>query len=376
MLRSSTVNESPSRGLSLRTLVTDEGEVRLYLEEVDVAAPGPGEVLIRIEAAPINPSDMGLLFAGADPSAMTSEDGVTVGALSPGLARASRARWGNPLPAGNEGAGTVIAAGPDAEALVGKVVGLAGGSMYSQYRIARASDCMVMPEGVSAEQAASCFVNPLTVLGFIETMRAEGHPAVVHTAAASNLGQMLQRVCIEEQVPLVNVVRSDAQADILRALGAAHVVDSSRDDFMEQLTAAVKQTGATVAFDAIGGGSIGSRILTAMEIAFSEGASFSRYGSNVHKQLYIYGGLDRGPTELTRSFGFAWSAGGWLLTPFLMKSGPEVLERMRKRVVDGITTTFASSYTDAVDLPGMLSPSAIAVYGRQATGKKYLLRPN
>ena len=248
--------------------------------------------------------------------------------------------------------------------------------MYAQYKVARASDCLVMPDGVSAEEAASSFVNPLTVLGFMETMRAEGHTAMVHTAAASNLGQMLQRVCIEERVPLVNVVRSSAQVDILRGLGAEFVVDSSQDDFMKQLTAAVKATGATLAFDAIGGGSIGSRILTAMEIAFSEGASFSRYGSNVHKQLYIYGGLDRSPTELTRSFGFAWGVAGWLLTPFLIKAGPEVLERMRQRVVDGITTTFASRYTDTVDLHGMLAPETIAVYGRQATGQKYLVRPN
>lgn len=381
----------PETGLALRTLVTENAEVWLYLEEIDVLRPGPGEVLIRVEAAPINPSDMGLLFAGADPSTTHPAAGdipatgasghhraAVAAPLPPAAARASAARTGQPLPAGNEGAGTVIATGPAAEssALQGRVVALAGGGMYAQYKLARAGDCLVMPHGIQPADAASSFVNPLTALGMIETMRAEGHTALVHTAAASNLGQMLQRVCLEDGIPLVNVVRSDAQAAILRDLGAEFVCDSSKEDFMRQLTAAVKQTSATLAFDAIGGGSIASRILTAMELAASQGASFSRYGSTVHKQLYIYGGLDRSPTELTRSFGFAWGIGGWLLTPFLLQAGPETLGRLRQRVVDGITTTFASRYTDTVDLEGMLSPETIAVYGRQATGQKYLVQPH
>ncbi len=207
-------------------------------------------------------------------------------------------------------------------------------------------------------------------------MRAEGHTALAHTAAASNLGQMLNRLCIEEQIPLVNIVRSTAQAEILRAAGATYVCDSTSDTFVDDLTAALKTTAATIAFDAIGGGPMASHILTCMEAAISAGAAFSRYGSSVHKQVYIYGGLDRGPTQLTRRFGMAWGVGGWLLTPYLQKAGAEKVARMRERVAAGLTTIFASQYTDEVTLADALRLDAIAVYGRQATGKKYLITPN
>jgi hypothetical protein len=248
--------------------------------------------------------------------------------------------------------------------------------MYSQYRLARAADCLVLPDGCTARQGASSFVNPMTVAGMIETMRAEGHTALVHTAAASNLGQMLQRACLEDSIPLVNIVRSPAQAAILSAIGANHVCDSSQNEFMESLTSAVSKTSATLGFDAIGGGSMTNRILTAMELAASAGASFSRYGSTVHKQVYIYGGLDRGPTELARGYGMAWGVGGWLLTNFLQKAGADTVMRMRQRVASGITTTFASNYTTAVDLAAALDPAAVGDYGRQATGRKYLILPN
>ncbi|MCU4182808.1 zinc-binding dehydrogenase [Acidiferrimicrobium sp. IK] len=372
----------PTHALQLRSLVSDAGAVELSLEEVEVPTPRDGQVLIRVEATPINPSDLGLLLAGADMTQATSggtpERPVVTAALSPGAQRAARARVGQSLPVGNEGAGTVVAAGASdaAQALVGRVVAVAGGAMYSQYRCVDAAACLPLPEGAQARDGAASFVNPMTVLAMVETMRGEGHRALVHTAAASNLGQMLNRVCIEDGIPLVNIVRSDAQAALLRDQGATYVCDSTSQAFMDELTAALAETGATIAFDAVGGGSLASRILACMEAAASAGKEFSRYGSDVHKQVYIYGGLDRRPTELTRSFGMAWGVGGWLLTPFLMKAGSEKVAEMRGRVGAELTTTFASSYTDEVSLAGALQLDAIAVYGLQATGKKYLINPN
>jgi NADPH:quinone reductase len=372
----------PDRALQLRTLVTPEQTVELSLAQVPVPVPQPHQVVIRIEAAPVNPSDLGLLFAGADLAQVTAsgppDRPVITAPLPPAAARAAAARLGQSLPAGNEGAGTVVAAGDadQAQALLGKVVAVAGGSMYAQYRSVAAGACLELPPGATAADGAASFVNPMTVLGMLDTMRAEGHTSLVHTAAASNLGQMLNRACIEEKVPLVSIVRSPEQAALLTAAGAEWVCDSSQPSFTGDLTAALTATGATIAFDAIGGGTLASRILTAMEAAASAGAEFSRYGSTVHKQLYIYGGLDRGPTELTRGFGMAWGVGGWLLTPFLVKAGPARVAELRQRVADGLTTTFASTFTDQVSLAGALTPAAIAVYGRQATGQKYLITPN
>jgi NADPH2:quinone reductase len=375
-------NGIPAQALQLRSLVTAEQTVQVSLAEVDVPAPGPGQVLIRIEAAPVNPSDLGLLLAGADPTQAAASGSpdrpVLTAPLPAAAARAAAARVGQSLPAGNEGAGTVVAAGDgdEARALVGKLVAVAGGAMYAQYRCVSAGACLVLPDGATAADGASSFVNPMTVLGMIETMRAEGHTGLVHTAAASNLGQMLNRACLEDGIPLVSIVRSAAQADVLRAAGATWVCDSSRPGFTDDLIAALQATKATIAFDAIGGGALGSRILTCMEAAISAGAEFSRYGSAVHKQLYIYGGLDRGPTELTRGFGLAWGVGGWLLTPFLQKAGRETVAALRQRVAAGLTTTFASTYTDRVTLPGALDLAAVAAYSRQATGQKYLITPN
>jgi NADPH2:quinone reductase len=280
---------------------------------------------------------------------------------------------------GNEGAGTVVAAGSSAaaQALLGKTVAAAGGAMYAQYRCVDASFCLELPEGTRAAEGASCFVNPLTALGMVETMRQENHIALVHTAAASNLGQMLNRLCLEEQVPLVNIVRKAGQEEILRSARASYVCNSTAPTFFNELTDALKSTGATLAFDAIGGGKLASQILTSMEAATNAAAKgYSRYGSATHKQVYIYGGLDRGPTELTRTFGMAWGIGGWLLTSFLQKIGAETTDRLRRRVAANLKTTFASSYTDEVSLSGALQLNAMAIYGQQATGSKYLIKPN
>jgi NADPH:quinone reductase-like Zn-dependent oxidoreductase len=380
--------EIPAEALQLRSLVRADQTLELSLDVVPVPPPRADEVVIRVEAAPLNPSDMGLLFGGADMAAAvasgSAERPVVTAPIPDAAMRGLAGRVGTPLPVGNEGAGTVVAAGesPAAQALLGKVVAAAGGGMYSQYRPVNVALCLELPAGATAIEGAASFVNPMTVLGMVETMRMENHSALVHTAAASNLGQMLNRLCLEQQIPLVNIVRKPDQEATLRAAGAVHVCNSTSDGFMAELIAALTATGATLAFDAIGGGRLASQILTAMEaaagaVAASTGAGgYSRYGSAVHKQVYIYGSLDRGPTELVRSYGMAWGIGGWLLTPFLQKAGLARVAQLRDQVAAGLTTTFASSYTAQVSLPGALSLEAIAGYGRQATGSKYLIIPN
>jgi NADPH2:quinone reductase len=340
-------------------------------------------VVIRVEAAPLNPSDLGLLFGGADmATAKTSgpaDNPIVTATIPAGAMKTLGGRVGSALLVGNEGAGTVIDAGSSdlAQALMGKTVAVAGGAMYAQYRSVDASLCLVLPEGTLASEGASSFVNPLTALGMVETMRREGHQALVHTAAASNLGQMLNKLCIEDKVPLVNIVRRPEQEELLRAAGATHVCNSTSPRFMEDLIQALIDTSATLAFDAIGGGKLAGHILTCMEAAATTTATeYSRYGSTVHKQVYIYGGLDRGPTELNRNFGMAWGIGGWLLTPFLGKIGPEAFEGLRARVAAELKTTFASTYTKEVSLAEALQIDAISVYGKQATGEKYLINPN
>jgi NADPH:quinone reductase len=373
----------PATALQLQSLVTSDQSIQIFLAPVDVRDPGPTEVLIRVEAAPINPSDLGLLLAGADIAGATvsgSPDAPVVTAPLPAsAARPVAARVGVPLPVGNEGAGTVVAAGsaPAAQALLGKTVAAAGGAMYAQYRCVDVAFCLELPDSTAAVDGASSFVNPMTVLGMVETMRAENHVALVHTAAASNLGQMLNRLCLADQVPLVNIVRRPEHVDLLRAAGAGYVLNSTAPDFLADLTTALAATSATLAFDATGGGRLASQILTCMEAAASATAEgYSRYGSAVHKQVYIYGSLDRGATELTRNFGMAWGIGGWLLTPFLQRIGLAGVVRLRDRVAAELTTTFASSYSHEVSLPGALSLDAMNAYARQATGQKYLIRPD
>jgi len=367
----------------LRSRVNADGTLELSLATVAVPELKPNEVLIRVEAAPLNPSDLGLLFGGADMSTAKvsgpTDSPVLTASISAGAMRAMAGRVGASLPVGNEGAGTVVAAGSTeaAQGLVGRTVAVAGGAMYTQYRCMDASQCLQLPHGTPAAAGASSFVNPLTALGMVETMRAEGHSALVHTAAASNLGQMLNRLCIEDGVPLVNVVRKPEQEDILRAGGAEYVCNSSLPTFMDDLVQALIATSATLAFDATGGGKLAGQILTGMEAAAtSTAAEYSRYGSTRHKQVYIYGGLDRGPTELSRNFGMAWGVGGWLLTPFLQKVGPEAFQGLRQRVAAELKTTFASTYTKEVSMAEALQLDAVSVYGRQATGEKYLINPN
>jgi NADPH:quinone reductase-like Zn-dependent oxidoreductase len=370
-------------GLQLRSLIKKSGELEISLVSVPTAEPSADEVVVHVEASPINPSDLGLLVGAADMTsakASGTRDAPVITAKVPEAAmRAMAARLDESMPVGNEGAGVVIKTGSSdaAKALMGKTVAMIGGAMYSQYRTIRAADCLVLPAGITPAEGASCFVNPLTSLGMVETMRREGHKALVHTAAASNLGQMLNKICLKDGVDLVNIVRSSQQAEILHKIGAKHVVDSTVPSFMADLTAALVETGATLAFDAIGGGKLAGQILTCMEIAANKTAKvYSRYGSSVHKQVYIYGSLDPGPLELNRAFGMAWGVGGWLLFPFLQKIGLADGMKLRQRVVAELKTTFASHYTQVVSLQEALQLSHIAVYGKRATGEKYLINPN
>jgi NADPH2:quinone reductase len=372
-------DNTQATGLQLRSTVKPEGILELSLEQVPTPSPKAEEVVVRVDASPINPSDLGLLLAAADLSTAKQVGGVTTALIAPEVMRAMGGRLGQSLPVGNEGAGVVVAAGnaPAAQALLGKTVSMIGGAMYANYRVLHIGAVQALPEGVTPEEGASWFVNPMTALGMVETMRTEGHSAIVHTAAASNLGQMLQKICLADGVPLVNIVRKPEQAQILRDLGAKYVCDSSQGSFMQELIEAVSATSATIAFDAIGGGQLASQILTAMEVAANKKAeNYSRYGSTVHKQVYIYGGLDRGPTPLNRSYGMAWGVGGWLLTPFLQKAGADTAQRLRQRVVNELKTTFASHYAQRISLKEALLPEVIAVYGKQATGEKFLIVPS
>ncbi|MFP6580529.1 MAG: zinc-binding dehydrogenase, partial [Myxococcota bacterium] len=329
----------PETGLQLQSCIGSDATLELSLAEVPVADPGEGEVLVRVEAAPINPSDMGLLFGPADMTsarASGSPDRPVVTADVPKHLLASvAARLDQALPCGNEGAGVVVAAGSSeaAQALLGRIVALLGGGLYAQYRTAPAGLCLALPKGTTSAQGASCFVNPLTALGMVETMKLEGHTALVHTAAASNLGQMLVKLCLADDVPLVNIVRKPEQVDLLSALGAKFICDSSTPNFRASLVDALAETGATLAFDATGGGDLASQILSAMETALGRNATeYSRYGSETHKQVYLYGGLERSKTRLDRTYGMAWGVGGWLLPPFLRRVGPEAAQALRERV--------------------------------------------
>lgn len=373
----------PAAALQLRSLVKDSGELELSLISVEVPVPRADQVLIRIEATPINPSDIGLLFAAADMGSLqfsTSAAKPVVTARIPERAmKAMAARIGQSLPVGNEGAGVVVAAGDSgaAQALLGKTVAVMGGAMYAQYRCVKADQCLLLPAGATPEQGASCFINPLTALGMVETMRAEGHTALVHTVAASNLGHMLNRICLKDGIGLVNIVRKPEQEAALRAAGAHHVCNMGAATFLTDLTQALVQTGATLAFDATGGGKLAGQILGCMEAALNRNAKeYSRYGSTTHKQVYLYGSLDTSPTEFNRNFGMAWGIGGWLVFPYLQRLGAPAMQALRDRVAAELTSTFASAYAKEISLSEVLQPAAIAAYGQRATGCKYLINPS
>lgn len=377
------MTDPPATNLTMMSEIKDSGVLEISLVPVPMPTPKPHEVLVKVLATPINPSDLGLLVGAGDVAQAVSveRDGrpVITAPVPPAGLRAMAGRLNEAMPIGNEGCGLVVAAGDSAEAqaLLGKTVAMLGGAIYAEYRCLPVQMCMVLPDGTDPEDGASCFVNPLTSLAFTEVMKAEGHSAIVHTAAASNLGQMLVKICAQDGIPLVNIVRSPAQVDLLKSIGAAHVLDSSSETFRVDLVAALTETGATIAFDAIGGGALGGQILAAMEqAAVARMASYSRYGSDSFKQLYIYGALDLGPTSFARSFGFSWSISGFLLTPFLQKAGMETVMRMRQRVVDELTTTFKSHYSHRISLTEALDVATLQAYNAKRTGEKYLIRPH
>ena len=370
-------------GLQLRSLVKASGELELSLAQVATPAPADGEVVVRIEAAPLNPSDLGLLFGPTDMAravaAGSADQPVVTAPIALAAMKGMAARIDESMPVGNEGAGTVVAAGASAaaQALLGRRVALLGGAMYSQFRCVAVAQCLLLPDGATAVDGASCFVNPLTALGMVETMKREGHTALVHTAAASNLGQMLNRICLKDGHALVNIVRKPEQAALLRGMGAAYVCSTDSPRFTEELTDALAVTGATIAFDATGGGRLAGQILTCMEAAINRNAKeYSRYGSSVMKQVYVYGGLDTSPTEIVRNFGMTWSVGGWLLFAFLQKTGPAMAEKLKARVAAELTTTFKSHYAGELSLREALQLDKIALYGPRNTGGKYLVNPN
>ena len=369
----------------IRSEITSEGKLNLSIVTSDVPTPSDDEVLIKVEASPINPSDLGLLISfAADLDSISSQGSgdntVTSMGIHPGLMQSMKPRIDKSMKVGNEGGGVIVDAGKNAKNLIGKTVGVAGGAMYSQYRCLPAMSCLVMNEGTTSAEAASSFVNPLTALGFTETMKLENHSALVHTAAASNLGQMLVKICLADDIPLVNIVRKEEHVELLKNLGAKYICNTSDENFMKNLIDCLVETGATLGFDATGGGNEGKlagQILSAMEVAANKNATeYSRYGSDTYKQVYIYGGLDPTPTVLNRSFGLSWGLGGWLLTPFIGRVGMEKFQEMRDRVAKEIKTTFASSYTKEVSLEEMLEPDAIKTYAKQATGTKFLVTPH
>ena len=373
---------SDSTYLQMFSSLAPEGELRLELKEQPMPTPGENEVLIRIEATPINPSDHGVMFGWASMADATSTgsgaDTVLSAPVSEQGMAVMKARIGQSLALGNEGAGTVVATGSSelAKSLDGKVVAAMGGGMYGQYRCVDASVCLPLLDGHTAKDGASSFVNPLTALCMIETMNLEGHTALVHTAAASNLGQMLNRICLDGGVDLVNIVRKNEQETLLREMGAKYVVNSSKGSFMADLTDAIHATGATLAFDATGGGTLASTILSAMEAAAARTpGAYSIYGSVKHKQVYLYGGLDTSPTTLNRGYGMAWGVGGWLLPNFLARVGQEVATRLRTRVATEMKTTFASHYTNEISLAEALDADIVAQYNSKSTGKKFLVCP-
>lgn len=370
------------KNIQLVSTISDDNKLTLSLKDIEMPQPSADEVVVRIEAAPLNPSDFGVMFSAADMSTAvqsgTKQDPIVTADVPAKFMPALKTRVNKDTPVGNEGAGTVVAAGssPAAQALMGKMVAVIGGGTYRQYHCVNVKSCLELKEGTTAKEGASSFVNPLTALAMVETMRAEGHKAIIHAAAASSLGQMLNRICMADGIDLINIVRKEEQEKLLRDMGAKYVVNSSSDTFIADLTAAIVETGATISFDPIGGGQLSSDILNCMEAAITADVEeYNVYGSSTFKQAYIYGALNRGPITLNRNFGFAWGVNGFLLFNALAKLGTETVMSMRERVAEEITTTFASSYTHEVTLQEALQLQSIAAYGKQATGEKYLITP-
>jgi len=372
-----------SNARQLFTTVTEDDKLVLSVEPLEVPDPAPDEVVVAVQAAPINPSDLGLLLSPADLStARAGEvDGhpALIADIRPAIKPLVAERLGKKLNAGNEGAGLVVAAGSSdaAQALLGQTVTMVGGSMYSTHRVVNARMVLPLPEGAKASEGASLFVNPMTVQSFLTTMRDEGHTAIIHTAAASNLGQMLAKLCKKEDVPLVAIVRRDSQRELLAELGVPYIVDSSKETFFNDLVQAIAAAEATLCFDAIGGGKMADTVLKAMEMALrSRGMEGGVYGTPVHKQVYIYGRLDFSPTILTSAYGMYWGVGGWLVTPRLQKQGMKRTIEMRQYAIEERNGIFASDYARTISLEEMLDPDTARSIDKKGTGGKVLVDPS
>ena len=367
-----------SSNLALRSTLRRNGDVEIALEQVRVPAP-EGGVVVEMLAAPIHPADMTLLFARADPGTAerVQRDGKTVTVLRAGdaAAQAQASRVDVATAVGMEGAGRVVEAGPSdaAQALLGRLVAVRGNGVYARYNRIALEDILPLPDDVSASEGAAAFINPLTVLGMVELMRDGGFGGLVHTAAASTIGQMLCRLCREEGIGLVNIVRRPEQVELLRSIGAEHVCDMSGPDFEDELLRALVATGATLAFDATGGGDLASRILNLMERALPKPEGYQHYGSNIRKKVFIYGTLDPSPLVLLKNYGLAWDLGGYLVFHFLESIGPERAEGLKRRVVEGLKTTFAMQYSHKISLAEACDPDVLRGAGRRATGEKYLI---
>lgn len=374
------MSELPKTAQRLTSTVRSDAVLELSLSDIEITPCADDEVLIEVEAAPLNPSDQAVMFAFADLSTAKQTGTDEAPVIEANITRQAmpmlKARVGKAMPIGNEGSGRVIAAGAKAQQLLGKRVATMAGGMYATHRKAKVSDCLPVADGITAQQAASSVVNPMTSLCMTEVLKREGHKALVHTAAASNLGQMLNRICLADDIPLVNIVRKAEQAEILQGLGAKYIVNSSDADFMPQLIEAIAETGATLGFDATGGGDLASSVLTAMEAAQSrDSKNYSVYGSTTLKQVYQYGFLDRSPTVLHHNYGMAWAVGGFLLPNYLAALGQADTMKLFGRVLAELTTTFASHYSAEVSLAAALQLDAIKQYSQQKTGEKYLVTP-
>ena len=368
----------PASARRLVSEATAEGMIDLRIEEIPIPALQPGQLFVRIDAAPLHPSDLGMMIMAGDVS-RAEHVGACLRMPVPEAARAMMAaRAGMAVPVGNEGAGVVIASGDaDGEALIGRSVAAFAGAMYADHRVLPRKAVVPLPEGASARDGAAMSVNPLTALAMVEVMRRDGAKALVHTAAASSLGQMLQRICAKDGIPLVNIVRRPEQAALLKALGAKHVLNSQGDGFMAKMIDAFAEVDATIAFDAVGGGPLAGMILTAMEAAQKRGApTISPYGSPIPKRAYIYGRLDPTPTSVPPTVGMAWGANGFLLPHFLEEAGEAVRRRMEARVMAELTTTFAIAYTQEIGLDALLDPAVLVRATAKATNEKFLIRPN
>lgn len=375
---------TPQCGLQIHSRLGRDGTLCLSLDETVTPALESNEVLIAVEAAPINPSDLLTLFPGGEHGQLHAE--LVAGrpqlttTLPPSVSEAFAGRFDMPLPVGLAGSGTVVAAGDNAQSWLGQRVTALSLSLgfFSQYCKVTTAECAILPDNVSFEEAADVFCNPMTALGIVETVKLEGHAAFIHTAAASNLGQMLVKICREDGIELVNIVRRQEQVELLRDLGAKYICNSSAPGFAEDLVKAIEQTGAMLAFDAIGGGTMVHQLLSGMETAAAARLPvYSPYGSFENKQVYVYGRLDRSPMYIEHGdYGVLWGVQGWVLPIVQQQIGQQRVEALKERILAGLQSTFASRYCRQLSLAEALDPATIQAYCRQSTGEKFLIRPS